>query len=219
MKHMKKFCKGALTVCVLCSLMMAVTACGHNTDVKDDKSETTAASSTTEAAKESTKEETTSKKTMTVYHGDGSAETVTEDSDGTWLTADGKRYYLGDDGVLRARGEEDLYVNNPVASENTSDNGGDSLTGIWEYSDTENGIKTVYDLKDDGTGTYTMTVGDNEVIYELKYEVKDGHLLVTYVNNDTFTEDDVFDNEFSFKDSNTIIIKDSNEAELTYIKK
>ena len=106
-----------------------------------------------------------------------------------------------------------------AASDNASENGSDSLTGIWEYSDTENGIKTVYDLKDDGTGTYTMTVGDNEVIYELKYEVKDGHLLVTYVNNDTFTEDDVFDNEFSFKDSNTIIIKDSNGEELTYIKK
>ena len=77
--------------------------------------EITAASSITEAAKESVKEETASKKTMTVYHGDGSDETVTEDSDGTWLTAGGKRYYLGDDGILRARGEEDLYVNNPLS--------------------------------------------------------------------------------------------------------
>ena len=31
--------------------------------------------------------------------------------------------------------------------------------------------------------------------------------------------DDVFDNEFSFKDSGTIIIKDSDGVELTYIKK
>ncbi len=97
----------------------------------------------------------------------------------------------------------------------TDDN---SLAGIWEYSDTENGIGAVYDLKDDGTGTYTMKVGEQEVTYELKYEVKDGHLLVVYVNNDTFTEDDVFDSEFSFKDANTLIIKDSFGEEMTFVR-
>ena len=94
-----------------------------------------------------------------------------------------------------------------------------SLTGVWEYSDTESGLGAVYDLKDDGTGTYTMIVGETEVTYELKYEVKDGHLLVRYVNNDTFTEDDVFDSEFSFKDDNTLIIKDSFGTEMEFLKK
>ena len=94
-----------------------------------------------------------------------------------------------------------------------------SIVGNWEYSDTENGIGAVYDLKDDGTGTYAMTVGEEEVVYELKYEVKDNHLLVTYVNNDTFTEDDVFDNEFNFKDSKTLIIKDSFGEEMTFVRK
>ena len=94
-----------------------------------------------------------------------------------------------------------------------------SLVGVWEYSDTENGIGAVYDLRSDGTGTYTMNVGEQEVTYELKYEVKDGHLLVTYFNNETFTEDDVFDNEFSFKDANTLIIKDSFGEEMTFVKK
>ena len=94
-----------------------------------------------------------------------------------------------------------------------------SLTGTWEYSDAESGMGAVYDLKDDGTGTYTMTVGDQEVTYELKYEAKDGHLYVTYVNNDIFTEDDVFDNEFSFKDADTLIIKDSFDTEMTFIRK
>ena len=98
-------------------------------------------------------------------------------------------------------------------------NGGDySIVGVWEYSDTENGIETVYDLKDDGTGTYTMKVGEEEVIYELKYEVSDGHLLVTYVNNEIFTEEDVFDNEFSFQDENSMIVKDSFGEELTYVR-
>ena len=96
---------------------------------------------------------------------------------------------------------------------------GKSLAGVWEYSDTESGLGAVYDLKDDGTGTYTMIVGETEVTYELKYEVKDGHLLVRYVNNDTFTEDDVFDSEFSFKDDNTLIIKDSFGTEMEFLKK
>ena len=94
-----------------------------------------------------------------------------------------------------------------------------SLTGVWEYADEENAIGAVYDLKDDGTGTYTMKVGEEEVVYELKYEVKDGHLLVTYVNNEIFSEDDVFDNEFSFQDDSTIIIKDSTGTEMTFVKK
>ena len=93
------------------------------------------------------------------------------------------------------------------------------LVGIWEYTDEENGIGAVYDLKGDGTGTYTMTVGDEEVTYELKYEVEDSHLLVTYVNNDTFTDDDVFYNEFRFEDDGTLIIKDSFDEEMTFIKK
>ncbi len=93
------------------------------------------------------------------------------------------------------------------------------LTGTWEYSDTETGIGAVYVLNDDGTGTYTMTVGEEEIVYELKYEDKDGHLLVTYVNNDTFSEDDVFDNEYTLKDDNTLIIKDSFGEELTYVRK
>lgn len=97
--------------------------------------------------------------------------------------------------------------------------GGDSLVGVWEYTDAENGIGAVYDLKDDNTGTYTMIVGEEEVTYELKYEVKDGHLLVTYVNNEYFTEDDVFDSEFSFKDANTLIIKDTLGTEMPFIKK
>ena len=94
-----------------------------------------------------------------------------------------------------------------------------SIVGVWEYSDDDNGIGAIYDLKEDGTGTYTMTVGEEEVTYELKYEVSDGHLLVTYVNNEIFSEDDVFDNEFSFKDSDTLIVKDTGGEELTFVRK
>ena len=94
-----------------------------------------------------------------------------------------------------------------------------SLVGVWEYADTESDLGAVYDLKEDGTGTYTMKVGETKVTYELKYEVKDGHLLVTYVNNETFTEDDVFDSEFTLQDASTMIIKDSAGMEMTFNKK
>ena len=101
------------------------------------------------------------------------------------------------------------------------DGGGNdpTLVGTWEYVDEESGLSAVYVLNADGTGTYTMKVGEEEVVYEIKYEVQDNHLLVTYVNDETFTEDDVFDNEFSFRDAKTLIIKDSFDEELTYIKK
>ena len=94
-----------------------------------------------------------------------------------------------------------------------------TLVGTWEYTDAEYGLDAAYVLKDDGTGTYTMKVGEEEVTYELKYEVRDGHLLVTFVNNDVFTEDDVFDNAFRFQDANTLIIADSFGEEMTFVKK
>ncbi len=99
-----------------------------------------------------------------------------------------------------------------------SKKGENSLAGIWEYTDAETGLGAIYDLKDDGTGTYTMKVGEQEVTYELKYEVEDGHLLVRFVNNELFSEDDVFDSEFSFKDSSTLIIKDSLGEEMSFVK-
>ena len=95
----------------------------------------------------------------------------------------------------------------------------EDLFGVWEYTDTSTGMSAVYEFRDDGTGTYTMNVAGNEVVYEMKYEVSDGHLLITFVNNDTFSEDDVFDSEFKFKDENTLIVKDSLGDDLTYIRK
>ncbi len=94
-----------------------------------------------------------------------------------------------------------------------------SWVGTWEYSAPGNEIGAVYNLKEDGTGTYTMTAGEEEVTYELKYEVKDHLLLVTYLNNEIFSEDDVFENEFHFEDENTVIVKDSTGEEMTFEKK
>jgi hypothetical protein len=50
---------------------------------------------------------------LTVYTSTGAAVTLMQQNDGTWKTPGGVLYYLGTDGVLRARGMEDLYTYNP----------------------------------------------------------------------------------------------------------
>ena len=47
-----------------------------------------------------------------------------------------------------------------------------SLTGVWKYEDTENGIGAVYDLKDDGTGTLKAEVTGNNPTVTNSYEAK-----------------------------------------------
>ena len=94
-----------------------------------------------------------------------------------------------------------------------------SLTGTWEYKDPDADMGAVYVFKIDGTGTYTMDVGGQSVTYEMKYEAKDGHLYITFVNNEVFSEDDVFDSEYSFKDAKTLIVNDSFGEQLTFKKK
>ena len=95
----------------------------------------------------------------------------------------------------------------------------ESLVGTWEYTSEEMGMSAVYVLKADGTGTYTLKVGEETVVYELKYETKDGHLLVTFVNNEIFTEEDVLDSEYTLKDANTLVIKDTSGMEMEFLKK
>ena len=95
----------------------------------------------------------------------------------------------------------------------------ESLVGTLEYTSEEMGMSAVYVLKADGTGTYTLKVGEETVVYELKYETKDGHLLVTFVNNEIFTEEDVLDSEYTLKDANTLVIKDTSGMEMEFLKK
>lgn len=54
---------------------------------------------------------------MTAFRADGSAVILEDCGDGTWKDANGPLYYLGEDGVLRARGAEDLYTQVPPVEE------------------------------------------------------------------------------------------------------
>ena len=93
-----------------------------------------------------------------------------------------------------------------------------SLVGVWTYTDEESDMGGIYDLKEDGTGTYTLIFGNEEVTFEIKYEIQDDLLLVNIINDEVFTEEDVMELEFRFEDEQTLIIKDSFEEEMIFVK-
>ena len=55
-----------------------------------------------------------SKVTIPAYAADGSTVYITYQDDGTWTTDSGAVYYEGEDGVFRAKGNQDLYKDNPA---------------------------------------------------------------------------------------------------------
>ena len=106
---------------------------------------------------EGTYEEQLSKTTITVFSGDGGEVSVTHNNDDTWSTNDGIVYYMGDDGILRAKGYEDLYTERPVYEETDEDDDeevelenqslGESMTVYYEDGTEE----TVTNNVDEGT--------------------------------------------------------------------
>ena len=130
------------------------------TESKSEKTEATTEATTaaTPVAEETPTEVQSTGKTVTLYYQDGSTETLSEETDGTYVASNGARYYLGEDGVYRARGYEDLYTSMPEVSGSSvktvtafySNGTTESLTqqndGTWQAP---NGAS--YTLGDDGT--------------------------------------------------------------------
>jgi len=98
------------TLCLLIAVLLtaSITAC-HKTQP------TNASPSYTTQVDESAAEPQSANK-MTAYRADGSTVILEDCGDGTWKDANGLLYYLGEDGVLRARGAEDLYTELPAAN-------------------------------------------------------------------------------------------------------
>lgn len=94
-------------ICLLMSLLLlaGIAAC--------QKTQPTDATPANTSPPAETPTETQAANTMTAYRADGSAVVLEDCGDGTWKDADGPLYYLGEDGVLRARGAEDLYTVKP----------------------------------------------------------------------------------------------------------
>ena len=121
--------KRTITAMILTVLLLAAMlgGCSRNSRAEtpveaptEAPAETQAAETPVEAPAEAPAEtqaaETEAPNTMTAYRADGSAVILTDCGDGTWATADGALYYPGEDGVLRARGLEDLYSDPSAAS-------------------------------------------------------------------------------------------------------
>lgn len=94
----------------------------------------------------------------------------------------------------------------------------EELFGVWKYTNEETGNGAVYELRDDGTGSYTIISGGTETAYEIHYNVERNHLLFVFTNHEEFTEDDLFDTEFKLKDADTLLIKDSAGNKLPFIR-
>lgn len=121
----------------------------------DGSGETTEAA--TEKAEDSSEPQPTGN-SITVYNDDGVEVTLLENSDGTYSTNDGVLYYMGDDGILRAKGYEDLYTERPVYEETDEEDDdeevelenqslGESMTVYYEDGTEE----TVTNNVDEGT--------------------------------------------------------------------
>ena len=113
--------KKLLSICVV-GILLLLAACG-NAPNTDDESNAQTPPPVTDAAQETpaaesnedeNATETRDSDAMTAYRADGTAVVLEDCGDGTtWKDADGLLYYLGTDGVLRARGAEDLYTELP----------------------------------------------------------------------------------------------------------
>ena len=140
---MRKMVKNVGKLLIVSAMMVAFVGCGPEAD-KTNTTKSTTATKTTEATTEKEtekKEETTTAaetteateapategaeegaevkpdeggRVMIAYTKDGSEVNLTESEDDVWVTDNGDSYYLGDDGVLRSRGLDDLFVTNPA---------------------------------------------------------------------------------------------------------
>ena len=86
-----------------------------------------------------------------------------------------------------------------------------NVIGTWEYS--EEDIDATYVFEKNGTGSYTIAVGENSVVKEVEYYTKDNKFYINFDN-----DPDTFELEYKMVDDG-IIIYDSQGTELLYKKK
>lgn len=101
--------KTVLTLIIIAALVLSLAACGSAPAAQPQEN---AGAEATEAPAPSETE--TAVNTMTAYRAGGEP-VILKGEDGVFTTEDGTVYYLGIDGMLRAEGFEDLYINDLAA--------------------------------------------------------------------------------------------------------
>lgn len=97
-----------------------------------------------------------------------------------------------------------------IVSGCTNKNIDPKVVGTWKYTD--DGYSVEYVFNGNGTGTYTLTVGEESEKKNITYKNKDGKFLITF-EKDT----DVFENKYTIKNGN-LIIEDSFGEKIKYKK-
>lgn len=101
--------KTVLTLIIIAALVLSLAACGSAPAAQPQEN---AGAEATEASAPSETEAAVN--TMTAYRAGGEP-VILKGEDGVFTTEDGTVYYLGNDGMLRAEGFEDLYINDLAA--------------------------------------------------------------------------------------------------------
>lgn len=101
--------KTVLTLIIIAALVLSLAACGSAPAAQPQEN---AGAEATEAPAPSESEAAVN--TMTGYRAGGEP-VILKGEDGVFTTEDGTVYYLGNDGMLRAEGFEDLYINDLAA--------------------------------------------------------------------------------------------------------
>ena len=101
--------KTVLTLIIIAALVLSLAACGSAPAAQPQEN---AGAEVTEAPAPSESEAAVN--TMTGYRAGGEP-VILKGEDGVFTTEDGTVYYLGNDGMLRAEGFEDLYINDLAA--------------------------------------------------------------------------------------------------------
>ena len=97
-----------------------------------------------------------------------------------------------------------------IVSGCTNKNIDPKVVGKWKYTDDDFSVEYVF--KENGTGTYTLNIGDESESKNITYKNKDGKFLITFEK-----DKDVFENKYTIKNGN-LIIEDSFGEKITYIK-
>jgi hypothetical protein len=112
---------------------------------------------------------------LTVYNVYGGSEQVYSYSDGTWRSAGGVTYFMGNDGVLRASGYPELYTYNPNFAPTPAPSQDQQYAGEWRFAWTAGGARVT--LNNRGDGIWRSETG---ILY---YQGSDGVLRANGAEN------------------------------------